>query len=378
MMRKQKTSNIKILVILLILLYYISSTSAASSNFCDSILNQQSIGGTQSIFNIAFLIMLAMIFVIAIAYLLGYSFKIDRLIKFAKSEFGEIIVTGILLIIFGGFIFAVNGMGSSQSSTSQINSVYYVDCNNFYFGASVSITEIRGLLVDQFILPFIDGFYIKISKITIPFSLSNSGISFAFSAAPDRFQPLGGLSPIYSIFMNTIMTMGVSVTGILLVVAFMLGIFYAMLPFFFYLGIIFRTFPWTRAMGGSFLALFIAFYIVFPLLIFAMIIAPSNEMIAGNKRGLYTINNLLSSSSNTASNLMTVISTYLQDLASGWNMGGMFNDFSIFIHDIIAPSIYNLLAVIISLIISYDLLEGLGDLLGSPSLSSKHALKKVI
>jgi len=288
MVQKQKTSNIRILIIFLMLLYYISSASAASSNFCDSILNQQSISGTQSILNIAFLIMLAMTFVIAIAYLLGYSFKIDRLIKFAKSEFGEIIVTGILLIIFGGFIFAVNGMGSSQSSTSQINSVYYVDCNNFYSGAIVSITEIRGLLVDQFILPFIDGFYVKISKITIPLSPISDIPGFFIGAEPDNFQPLAGLSSIYSIFMNTIMTMGVGVTGILLVVAFMLGIFYAMLPFFFYLGIVFRTFPWTRAMGGSFLALFIAFYIVFPLLIFAMIIAPSNGTIAGNYGGFST------------------------------------------------------------------------------------------
>jgi hypothetical protein len=392
---KIKLKNIKILFISLILIFFLSnSAKAQSTTFCNEVIPQEGTLSGQNILNIAFLIMLIMAFGIGIAYLLGYSFKIDKLVKFAKSEFGEIIVTGILLAIFGGFIFTVNGMtGATTSALSNYHNVYLIDCNNFYQTSVNTFYDFKGLFFSQFTLQFLSSFYIRIKKFTANFfniPISGVTVSAGIGVEPANFAPFKGLGMIYSVFIGTLINIEAGLSGLLLIVAFILGIFYTMLPFFFYLGIIFRAFPWTRAMGGAFLALFIAFYFVFPLLVFAMLIAPcsnassstsstntcENIQLIGNSPQSILSN--VKSSSFSIFSLSSFITNMASGVINGWDFSALFGDFSATIYNIIAPAVYNLFVIIISLLISYDLLEGLADLLGAPSLTSKHALKKVI
>ncbi|MGC8688170.1 MAG: hypothetical protein ACP5RQ_02100 [Candidatus Micrarchaeia archaeon] len=384
---KIKLNNIKILSIFLVLMLLLSNNiNAQNTNFCDQVIPQQGSFGGQNILDIAFILMLVMAFVIGIAYLLGYSFKIDKLVKFAKSEFGEIIVTGIILAIFGGFIFAVNGMsGVTSTQVSSYRNIYLIDCNNFYQTSVTTLYEFKSLFISQFTLQFLGSFYIKIKKFTANF-FEKALYGFGFGLEPQSFTPFGGLGMIYSVFIVNLINIDAGLSGLLLIIAFILGIFYTMLPFFFYLGIIFRAFPWTRAMGGAFLALFIAFYFVFPLLVFTMLIVPCSNSSTNTCENIQALQNspqsiLNSIPSLTPSFITGLFSSFFNifsSLIKGWDFSSLFGDFSTTIYNTIAPAIYDLLVIVISLLISYDLLEGLADLLGAPSLTSKHALKKVI
>ena len=55
-----------------------------------------------------------------------------------------------------------------------------------------------------------------------------------------------------------------------------------------------------------------------------------------------------------------------------------FNIITPFITVIVEPLILTIFVLIISLIVSYDFMELMGDALGAPSLSSSNTLKRVL
>ena len=380
--------NYKFLLLFVVLLFFTTNYSYSAS-FCTSVIKPNSPFSSQSILIIAFFIMLIMTFVIAIAYLLGYSFKIDKLVKFAKSEFGEILVTGLIIAILGGLIAIVNTSVATSSTSSasiqNLNSVYIIDCNNFYQNSLNTIANIKTLLLSNAFLQILSAMTFKLK--TFAFDLAEkAGYGASVTWTPNDFTPFAGLGMIYGVFMTTLMSVDVGLSIVQLIISFLLGIFFAMLPIFFYLGILFRAFPWTRAIGGTFLALFIAFYLVFPIIILAMLMPPCNPNSTGSNACISL--GALASGSPTGS-FTTAISgispgiapdpiSLITQVITGWNWSEFMEDFNSIIYNTIAPAIYNIFAIIIAFIISYDLLEGLGDLLGAPSLSSRHALKKLI
>ncbi|MGC8694642.1 MAG: hypothetical protein ACP5RI_03450 [Candidatus Micrarchaeia archaeon] len=375
----------KILFLIIFILFFMPKINAAS--FCSSILNSPSPFSSQNILLFAFLIMLMMTFVIAITYLIGYSFKIDRLVKFSKSEFGEIIVTGIIIAVIGGLMgianTSVSNNNQSTASIQNLNTVYTRICNNFYQGSLNTIANVKTLLVSNVFLQLISALTFNFEPFTQNF-FEKIGYGVGVGWEPSSFTPFSGLGMIYGVFMTNLIGVDMGLSVIQIIISFLLAIFFAMLPIFFYLGIVFRAFPWTRAIGGTFIALFIAFYLAFPMIIFAMLMPPCNptpgasnscislaQLVTGSPTG--TFSNAISSMT-FSFNPVSLVTQFI----TGWNWSGFMEDFNSIIYNTIAPAIYNIFAIIVAFIISYDLLEGLGDLLGAPSLSSKHALKKLI
>ena len=66
------------------------------------------------------------------------------------------------------------------------------------------------------------------------------------------------------------------------------------------------------------------------------------------------------------------------DIASGMPTSANGAIFPAFITNVVEPFMYTLLAVVFSLMMSMDFMEALGDMLGSPALSNRHALRGLI
>jgi hypothetical protein len=149
-------------------------------------------------------------------------------------------------------------------------------------------------------------------------------------------------------------------------VAIMIGIplllffIYYLFPFFLYAGVLFRSFPWTRAAGGTLLALFISFYIVFPSLIY-----PFSVLSTTNLGNAYTAPSLSSStlSINNWEQFGSLVRLGPLILAY---VGGL------------SGAILQIAGLVIALVISYDLVEMFGKLLGAPSASGRKMLSKVV
>lgn len=149
--------------------------------------------------------------------------------------------------------------------------------------------------------------------------------------------------------------------GILLMITFLLYLLYSIFPVFLYVGILLRSFPWTRAAGGTFIAMFIAFYIVFPGLypfslymqsIYITLSVPSSGLTGFSLSSLGT---LLPYLSGTA--MLTEIGQFAQTVA----FVGL-----------------QLMGVLIGLVVSLDLVEAIAKLLGAPSMHTRSLLGKIL
>jgi hypothetical protein len=163
----------------------------------------------------------------------------------------------------------------------------------------------------------------------------------------------------------------VAITGIELINVYLLAIIYYIFPLFLYLGILFRTFPWTRPIGGALLGLFISFYVFYPALIYAISsITASSSMQAFaesaiTNQAITLQTNLFINGLTTSINPGLTISTIFTSLIGKYV-------------EIIAIGGINTIGILISLVICFDLIEAFGDLLGAPSLAHGGILKKVI
>lgn len=358
----------KIALLSLILVPLLSSLAGAQSLqqsaaqlYCSTVITPQSPINANIVGDII-PILLSMTAVIALAYLFGYTFKIDKLLKFSKTEFGELIVTGLLVTVFVGGIFAV-------SNPNNYYNTFNTDCQQLYTNFYIMLGEFRGILLSNFIINFI-------TSTTFTLTKNDWGIIGA--------APLSGLSFITTVLMSTLVNVSFGIAGLQLAITLVLAIFFTLLPLFFYAGIIFRTFPWTRAIGGAFLGLFAAFYIAFPGILSLMLVTYCQG--AGTPGGC-TLPPAIGSANYIGNQLGTPPSANLSPLGdfsvfqsyfSGWDFSALFLQFSSTVSNVIAPSLSNIIAILIAFLVSYDLMEALGDLLGSPSLSSSSTLKKLL
>ncbi|MDE1873655.1 MAG: hypothetical protein KGI04_00860 [Candidatus Micrarchaeota archaeon] len=195
-------------------------------------------------------------------------------------------------------------------------------------------------------------------------ALHDSKISLAPNGVGVVFEPFFGTQPEITIigdqlgayFGVTIMYLGLS---------FMLIFIYAVFPFFLYAGVLLRSLPWTRAAGGSLIAFFFAFYILFPALLYPFSIST------------VTVNGYLNSlgvSAYTSYDQLTGVATQLSSSLFGI---GMSNEIAAFAQSLAGIGV-TFLGVIIAIVVCFDFVEVLGDLLGAPSLHSRNLLSKVI
>ena len=344
-----------------------SASSLTNAGFCNSLMSS-----SYSVLNhpqaISYLIEIASILLITIAsilgivYGIGYAFKINRLISFSRTEFGEIIATALIIAVFIGTFSVFNSTYGSRSiaglsgittptSPSSNSQIFSSDCS---YLAYYAVTTMPQSIIEYSLL----GNVIDIVK-NVAITIQPNGFGIAFS-------PFSGFA-IYRTVLDEVVELATGIAGLLLAVIVLLAIFLSLFPIFLYVGIVLRSFPWTRAAGGAMIALFMAFYLIFPVLLHFLLSVSITIAPAPVQPGSIS-SSLLNGFSSTNP---TGIFSSLGDLLS---LGALFA----FIAGVLEPMGYVLIAVGFTFIISFDMMEALADLLGAPSLTRGKVLNKVI
>jgi len=312
------------------------------------------------------LIILSVLMIVAFLYAIGIAFKINHLITFSRNEILENVLNFILILFVAGGIAGIDGIvigiaqfsasavSTSQPSITSTSSLYQSTCEHYY---SDALGEIGNLIL----------LALTIFGINIASSIQFNFMPNGFGATFQPFVWLSLLSKMASSFSLPI----VAITGIELVNVYLLAIIYYLFPLFLYLGILFRTFPWTRAIGGALLGLFISFYVFYPALIYAISSITASSSMQALAQSIIK---------NYANKLQTNIftSSLTTSINPGLTISKMFSSLIIAYTETIAVGGINTIGILISLVICFDLIEAFGDLLGAPSLTHGGVLKKVI
>ncbi|MDE1833058.1 MAG: hypothetical protein KGH58_01425, partial [Candidatus Micrarchaeota archaeon] len=200
------------------------------------------------------------------------------------------------------------------------------------------------------------------------------------------FQPYLGLQTVSSL-VNVLNSFLGAFALVLVGAGVLIGLLYTIFPLFLYVGIVLRTIPWTRAAGGSFLGVFLGFYIVFPLLLYSMLGA-YNAVFPGQAQQLSdvgasttSLTSVVSGSATSTFNPLSILNLFgslLGKATGGFAYILSQGTLQFIITQDIQPFAYVGFALVISFIISFDFLEAAGDMLGAPSLTSENMLKKII
>jgi len=339
------------------------------------------------------LLIVGMVFaVLAILYAIGYGFGIPKLLAFVKTEYLEsflnILIIAVLFsgaaVLTGGMVFISNlgnavitaaGAGGTApavalstnpaSGYQDITGIYSSVCQTYMNDAISHLEGLTGLNALSYGYSIAAGFQINLMP-------NGMGISLA---------PLSGVTP-YLLLIGFLSPLISGVVGIEIGVVFFMVIVYYLFPLLLFIGVLMRSFPWTRAAGGTLLALFIGFYVFFPALIYPFTSINYHCLAqASCSSGQYA----LSASSVGSAGSATDPFAQLQAIASGISQSAtqsviqseFIDIFDFYIFSIINAT-FQIFGIIISFVISYSLLEGFADLLGAPSLQARDMLKKVI
>ena len=359
---RMASKDMPILALLLLLLvvfpsYANASNPSTASSFCTGTSGiiptstKITTGNALSsgVFTISISIIALMFSIVGMAWAIGYALGISPLVNFSKTEMGEIAISLIILLVLLGTMATVTDGTSPGRIFSNYNfyGIFSHDCYAMTLTALNTTSDFRSLTAIQ-------DYYSLISHTTISVDPNYFGFSF---------MPYIGLTVV-----NQIIKMMMEFTGIIIALLFSLSVFlaiiYGLFPIFLYVGILLRTIPWTRAAGGAFIGLFIGFYILFPVMLgFTTTVSFSNPSTIAFQDQIFSLS---SSAINPVSSL-----SYLASFISG--------DMLIsFIEGVVAPNIYIIIGVIISVMLSLDFAETMGDYLGAPSLSSSKALKGLV
>ncbi len=342
----------------MLMLLFVHSPSAQISTFCGAVIPTSSnffgnASAISSIFAISLVIMLLMAGISAMLWALGYSFRMNGLIRASRQELGEIAITMLVVFIFVGAFSAVSSLATGPPSLlsgtgAYSASVFMDDCNQLVNHAQV-------LFQYSFDIGFINDLTLFASSLTIDLHPDGLGISFS---------PLSGYATATKVVGLLFIFTGV-MAGLLLGVGVALGIFYVLMPIFLFAGIILRTLPWTRPAGGAFLGLFVGFYIVFPILLHFLLFnsppfAAAPPVLGGS------IWNFLANPGAT----FTLSAGLLQIIDPAFSTQ--------IIITILIPALYATFSFAFSFIISFDFAEAAGAFLGSPTLRTSQALNKLL
>ncbi len=344
-----------------------------------------------SVGELALTVVLAVFGILALAYGIGYGFGIRKLVEFAKSEALEstfnliliMIISGTLVIssnyagFFGYLTNAYSGQTGTVQNTGGSSAIYSGLCQNLIntqIGPSVA-----SLALTLINLPL----YTLMSSLSLSASPSLPGLSNLVPSV--TFKPLSGVDLNYQAVVFLLLPIFVTLfMGITMNLLFLF--IYFLFPIFLYLGVLFRSFPWTRAAGGALLALFISFYLVFPALYYPVTVLASGQIYAAQNSAVctpYSPNSgfgscqapstIYSYFTQKVTNILVYIAT-LPNL----NPGQVFIQLMDVYISYLAFALLNLIGLAIAFIISFDLLETLGDFLGSPSLTSGRIFERMI
>lgn len=370
-------------IIVLIVLLLLANSAGASAlpglgAICTSSISSTNPNGSLTSSNITSLVTVSMFIVLAvlitlgILYAIGAGFGIESLSSFTKTEVIEsvfnIILIGLIaagLANVGGLISFVTNLGLSGFEAASATPVTLPQISSSYDLYSSLCTIFIGKGVDV----AINNVIFMSTQLFILNVLKETKVSLMPNNVGIIFEPFLGLDPVISV-LNNQMNIFLGIITLYVGLAFLIIFIYNVFPIFLYAGVLLRSLPWTRPAGGSLLAFFIAFYIIFPALIYPFEI---------NSIGGFT-SSLLVSSTNPLVSLFSSISSLISFFVA--SATGLFGTAMVIEMGGFAASIANIglqfIGVVIGLLISYDLVEALGDLLGAPSLHSRTLLSKVI
>ena len=363
-------------------------TTGATAN-TNGIIGTPLLGGSASatqgigtVVIVTSLIMLVVLLAMGILYMISTVANLPGLTNTVKSELAEVAATGIVIsICFGGFFAA-----SQLTSTNTGHAFFGPPKNLFVQDCAILSGASTSLVVPSFFLSVADSF--------INQTVSNTRISLEPSGFGFEATPLKGLVMLPQTIDPLISATSV-ISIALLAITFLLGLIYSLFPIFLYSGIVLRAFPWTRAAGGVFIAVFIGFFIVFPCLLYITLnnfgtvtvqrvsnftAQPYNSMggfISGN---VFVSNSFTSTASapglfNNIGNTLLALEPICASSTSALQCHGLVNGY---IYSFLEPSFFTILGVIFSFIISLDVADVLADLLGAPSLQAANLLGRVL
>ncbi len=329
-----------------------------NTDFCQGLIQQNTaegaLGNVASLISTSFLIIGVMLTIIALAFGLGYAFKIEKLMNFSKMEFGEIIITVIIIAVFVG---AAGATPLIKTAPDQTNNIFTNDC---VYLSSSSVYAFDTILSD-----FIARSYglELLSNLEIHLAPLNFGIDFSPLKGYDLVQKTLALSiDIAALF-----------GGLFLGLAVFLAVIYMLFPLFLYIGIVLRTVPFTRAAGGAFLGFFIGFYVLFPLMLSMLLSAQNNPL---NQQAQGATQHGISSFLPALGPVGSLASLpFVQNLAASIIPLGTLEDF---IHVVVVPLLYAVFVVIISAMVALQFSEAVGDLLGAESLATGRTFRKIL
>ena len=334
----------------------------------------------QGLISIAILIMVVMFGILSVAYAIGAAFQIQNLTNFAKQEMLEqVFNAAVIAIILVGIqsmapfltFFANLGItGTNYVSSTPVpafagntqSSTIFIDLCN-----AVNHNIIGPAFTNWFFL-VIDLFWVNIfNSFTVNLMPNGLGVSAA---------PYGGLMLLVQLIWDDQSTyMGAMFFGIFLVV--LLFFIYYLFPLFLYLGLALRSFPWTRAAGGSLMAMFIAFYIIFPGLLFPFVYIVNGQgsaTSAGLCNGSQYASNPFCQPPTFAIESLKVVFAQAFQLSFAQSY---YNDVKAFVDGMIQVGL-SIFGLVIALLIAYESVEKIGTILGAPSASAQRVLSRVL
>jgi hypothetical protein len=355
-----------IIMLLSIVLFLGIANAQLFRNFCPNLFQTPVNAADAQLLSISIIIVLFVLTLLGIAYAMGYGFGIESLKTYSKTEFLESVFNLALIVL------AASGVAFAGGAIAFISNIGGIGLQTFSSGAS------SALGVDMAIC---NNYVNNGVEVVLPYVLGTTGTVIALSSmksikidlAPNHFGftvlPFAGIGPEISII-NIELGFFITMVAMFFFVPLLLYMIYTIFPIFFYAGILLRSFPWTRAAGGSFIALFIGFYIVFPALMypFSTYTATTFSQIAvGSLTGLSFSSMTIAATTGFTNMFFTRLGfpnpLILEIKSFGSVVGGL---------------AIELLGIVVSLIVSLDFIEVLGDLLGSPSLSSSAHTRKLL
>ncbi len=388
-----------ILGVLFVLLLLGSASSATT--YCSDLFNNThnlvnsaiySSATFSGLLSISLLIVLMVLVVLALVYGIGIGFGINKLVVFVKSEYIESVFNILFIILIVGGMASLTGISGFFANAALINSGTASNQTTASFSSmnTLYINLCNNILNNQ-IIPAASA-YVGFSLLSMGYTLfSGFEVSVFFSGTYLSIVPSFIINPFDGLnFLVQLVGLELSALVIMLGISasliFLFFVIYFLFPVFLYLGILFRSFPWTRAAGGTFLALFISFYLVFPALIYPITSIPS---------ALTSVSNLCSAGQGKSSNLQSVpcitsntdLLSYLSSyIEPSYNSGSLIAELLVnpvgLLSDAYAVTIayfaLMLTGVFIAFLVAYDLSDILAKTLGAPSFKPSRIMSSVL
>lgn len=374
--------NISILRFVFLLSVLTGIASAGSMINCNQIFSATYAGNLakftdfSGIAEICILIVMLDFSIVSVVYAFGAGFQIQNLTNFAKQELLEGVFNLIILVAVGGAVLAVYGGLSFFLNVAQYGTTTYGTATYVQPGATthdIYVGLCNGIDSNVIWLGFSNWAYLTVN-LFVANTLSFFNVLIIPNSWGYAYQPFGGTSLLITLLWDDQAAyFGTMFFGMFLVV--LLFIIYYLFPIFLFTGLALRSFPWTRAAGGSLIAMFIAFYIVFPALMYPFVTGAPGSFICPQPAPPpppATNPLCLPTSFKTAA-----VNSFL-GLFHNYNFGEQYyTDVTNFAGGFFGIGL-DMFGLVIALLISYEMVEKIGSILGAPSMNAQRALSRIL